>query len=229
MKPSRYNSFNQIHKGLRVLMYETATQLQQVDLSKSISINAIDQMKEVLLLFESHAHSEDQFFNKPLEKKDPAVSILFLKEHEEDHRLGEVLNDLLNQWKSANDDEARALIGRNLLYAFNEFIAFNLYHMNKEEIELNTALWKHYSDEEIKSTEQELVQQVSPAKIMRYAKWMIRGINDNELYHWLKEVRANAPEMVFNGLLEVAKEQLSTERMNVLNNKLKAEHDLIPG
>ncbi|MDZ7648287.1 MAG: hypothetical protein U5K54_14500 [Cytophagales bacterium] len=61
--------------------------------------------------------------------------------------------------------------------------------MNKEEIELNAALWERYTDMEIKAIEQTLVQNIPPQKMMQYAKWMIRGINDKELIHWLGEVR----------------------------------------
>jgi hypothetical protein len=222
MKDSRYNSFFRIHNGLRTVVFETAIQLQQSDLSDP-QCNTIEQVEDILSLFESHAHGEDHFFNEPLEEKDSRISNMFLKEHEEDHRLGQVLSDLINQWKNANDHQARSAVGRNLLYAFNEFIAFNLYHMNKEEIELNAVLWAHYSDEEIKATEQALVQQVPPDKMMRYAKWMIRGNNDEELYHWLKEVQLFAPQEVFNGLFKIAQEELPAERFHQLQLKLETQ------
>lgn len=221
MNQERYNSFNQIHKGLRALLYDTALQLQQADLSDKLSsMGAITQLEEVLFLFESHAHGEDQFFNEPLEQKDQTVATLFLEEHKEDHRLSQVLNDMINQWKNAVQDQVRGITGRNLLYAYNEFIAFNLYHMNKEEIELNKALWDQYTDDEIKSTEQRLVQQVPPAKMMKYAKWMIRGINDSELSHWLSEVRVTAPAPVFAGLYQIAEKELPPTRFDTLKVEL---------
>lgn len=221
MNQPRYNTFNQIHKGLRVLLYETATHLQQADLSDPVSgADAVEQVNEVVYLFDSHAHGEDQFFNEPLEKIDPKVSQLFVKEHEEDHRLSLVLTDLISQWRAENTADGRANTGRNLLYAFNEFIAFNLYHMNKEEIELNGVLWKHYSDTQIKQVEQTLVQQIPPQKMAIYAKWMIRGINDEELFHWLNEVRMFAPMEVYNMLMGIGKEQLAETRFDTLQERL---------
>ncbi|MBL7843143.1 MAG: hypothetical protein JNK44_04700 [Cyclobacteriaceae bacterium] len=222
---NRYNSFNQVHKGLRAYLYDTALKLQQTDLADAKAGEAaMQQVEEVLVLFESHAHNEDEFFNRPLEETNPEVAKLFEKEHEEDHRLGQVLADLVAQWREEPDDHARAVTGRNLFYAFNEFIAFNLYHMNKEEIELNAALWNAYSDEEIIATEQTLVQQTPPAKMMKYARWMIRGCNTVELTRWLSAVKANAPAEVFFALMHLATDELPAERLRELKAKLEGCH-----
>lgn len=213
MKANRYNTFNQVHKGLRALLYDTAMKLQQTDLSNSDkAISAIEQVRETLYLFESHANGEDYYFNEPLEKSKPEVAQLFQKEHEEDHRLGNVISHLLESWAQAETHDARREAGKLLFYSFNEFIAFNLYHMNKEEIELNAALWVQYSDDEIRAIEQTLVQNIPPAKMEAYGKWMIRGLNDVEIAKWLGEVRDLAPAPVFTLLDQIAKTELPPSR-----------------
>lgn len=228
MNTARYNSFNQIHKGLRALMYDTALQLQHTDLSdQEAGEETLKHVEDVLMLFESHAHNEDQFFNEPLGKSNPEVATMFEKEHEEDHRLAMVIQDLVQQWRVEKSDAGRALTGRNLFYAFNEFIAFNLYHMNKEEIELNAALWKEYTDDQIKATEQTLVQQTPPEKMMHYARWMIRGINDTELIKWLEEVRASAPAEVYSMLIGMAGRELSQARFEVVKNELEKTQNAV--
>lgn len=218
MNNSRYNSFLLIHKGLRTFLYETSIQLQQADLSDP-KCDVIEQVEKVLFLFDGHAHGEDTFFNKPLMQLDAKISNMFMKEHEEDHRLSEVISDLVSQWRNASDKNTRVIAGRNLLYAFYEFVAFNLYHMNKEELELNPVLWSHYTDEEIKTTEHTMVQQIAPEKMIQYARWIIRGNNDEDLYQWLKGVQMFAPE-VFVGLLDIAKSELSSERVQKLGSRL---------
>jgi hypothetical protein len=226
MNNSRYNSFNKIHKGLRAMLYETAQRLQQTNLSiREHGEKVIKQLEDVLYLFESHAHNEDHFYNEPLEKINPEIARIFEKEHEEDHRLAKVIHDLIEQWNNQTTDEDREKIGRNLFYTFNEFTAFNLYHMNKEELELNAALWKVYSDAEIKATEQSIVQQTPPQKMMMYAKWMIRGVNDNELIHWLGEVKAFAPTEVYAMVLSLAEKELPEERFRAVKNILDRHHE----
>ena len=224
MNNNRYNSFNQIHKGLRVMLYDTAEQMQQADMSKeTLAAPVLAQVEEVLYLFESHAHGEDHHFNEPLEKSYPEVAKLFEKEHEEDHRLAAVLSRLITSYRMADNDAERATRAKELYYAFNEFIAFNLYHMNKEEIELNAVLWEKYSDQEIKMIEQTLVQSIPPQKMMKYAKWMIRGINDAEIIHWLSEVKAFAPAPVFEMLISIAEVELPTQRYQLVADALSYE------
>ncbi len=228
MKSTRYNSFNRIHKGLRTMLYETALAMQQADLSRAEMAEPIlEQVEEILLLFESHAHSEDHHFNEPLEQTNPEIAALFEKEHEEDHRLGNVLRLLLVSYRGATTAEGRLEKGKLLFYAFNEFIAFNLYHMNKEEIDLNNTLWKRYTDQEIKGIEQAVVQSIPPDKMSRYAKWMIRGINNDELLHWFGEVQQFAPAPVFEMLMGIAEKELQTERFETLAAALNADQKTI--
>ena len=218
---TRHNSFYLIHKALRVAMYEMATALQQADFTDVISAEAtIQQVEELLMLFESHAHGEDHFFNEPLEAKEPAIAKLFEKEHEEDHRLANVLQQLTESWRVAITNDQRLEYGRLLCYAFNEFVAFNLYHMNKEEMELNEALWRHYTDEQILATEQVLVSQIPPDKMMKYAHWLVRGLSVEDLVGWLKPIQQNAPAPVFDALVAVAKEQLPAARYDLLTQRL---------
>lgn len=222
MKANRYNTFNQIHKGLRALLYDTAMKLQQTDLSDSDkAIAAIEQVHETLFLFESHAHGEDYYFNEPLEKSMPEVAELFQKEHVEDHRLGNVISHLLESWAQAETNDARREAGKLLFYSFNEFIAFNLYHMNKEEIELNAALWDQYSDEEIRAIEQTLIQNIPHAKMEAYGKWMMRGLNDVEITKWLGEVKNFAPAPVFALLDRIAKDELPSSRYYAIQEAIE--------
>ena len=224
MKTDRYNSFNQVHKGLRVMLYTTAEQMQQTDMSKEdLAKPVLEQVEEVLYLFESHAHGEDHHFNEPLEQSYPEVAKLFEKEHEEDHRLAAVLTHLIAAYRRSENDSERAVRAKELFYAFNEFIAFNLYHMNKEEIALNAVLWEKYSDQEIRMIEQTLVQSIPPQKMMKYAKWMIRGINNSEIIHWLSEVKAFAPTPVFEMLISIAEVELPTQRYQAVADALQYE------
>ena len=52
----RYNIFNQVHKGLRELLYQTASRLQQTDFSTHQEREAIlEQVNIVVDLFDKHA------------------------------------------------------------------------------------------------------------------------------------------------------------------------------
>lgn len=70
----RYNIFYQVHKGLRAMLYETAIQLQQTDFSNADEAGNIIRIKEVVELFDKHAHSEDNNILNAIESLKPSAS-----------------------------------------------------------------------------------------------------------------------------------------------------------
>ena len=58
----RYNIFYLVHKGLRQMLYQTASQLQQTDFTNADETAVLQQqITEVLDLFDEHAGIEDHF------------------------------------------------------------------------------------------------------------------------------------------------------------------------
>ncbi len=58
MQQSRYNIFNQIHKGLRAMLYDTALRIQQMIfhvLRKNRLFATVRQLEKVLAFFDKHA------------------------------------------------------------------------------------------------------------------------------------------------------------------------------
>lgn len=216
---NRYNTFRLIHKGLRALLYAASVKIQQADLgSVDEGKPVVDEIQLLISLFETHAHSEDVYYNEPLEKLKPDVANLFEKEHEEDHRLGNKLLSIIAKWKTATDNESRLTFGQELFYSFNEYIAFNLYHMNKEETMLNEVMWSVYSDEQIAGMEQKAVQNISPDNMGEYGKWILRGNNNEDIAGWISEIKHGAPAEVYTWIHGLAKQELNAERFSAIMN-----------
>jgi hypothetical protein len=217
---NRYNIFNQIHKGLRAFLYETANLLQQTDFTIAEEANiATHQLTEVLELFDKHADTEDHFILPVLEQFEPAVSSLFAEEHIQDHALSNRLRSLLNIFADAETADEQIQAGSAIKVSFVEFMVFNLNHMAKEESELNRLLWKYQTDGQLMTINQAIVAKVLPEDMARYAKWMMRGLNNTEISHWLQEVKNNAPTFVFHSLIEMAETELPEARKSVVLEK----------
>ena len=45
---------------------------------------------------------------------------------------------------------------------------------------------------------------------------MMRGLSCTEIINWLKEVKNNAPDFVFNGMLRLAEKELTSNRWNTV-------------
>ncbi|MES2848907.1 MAG: hypothetical protein V4685_07615, partial [Bacteroidota bacterium] len=167
---------------------------------------------DVLSLFDKHANTEDYFIIPAIEKHAPSVATLFEEEHVLDHELSSKLRSLLSIFRHTNAADEKEAIGGAIRYAFIEFMIFNLQHMAKEESKLNELLWENFSDDELKTITQEILGYLPPDTMAQYSTWMIRGLSNNEIKGWLMQVKNNAPEFVFAGLLAMAEKELPTHR-----------------
>jgi hypothetical protein len=84
--------------------------------------------------------------------------------------------------------------------------------MAKEEDVINKALWKHYSDAELHGITQKIIGSIPQPQMIRFSQWMMRGLNNNEIINWLKEIKNNAPDAVFQSMFEMAQQQLNSNR-----------------
>jgi hypothetical protein len=217
----RYNIFLLIHKGLRAALYQTALQLQQTDFtSEEETEEALNKVKEIVMLFDGHAHKEDHFILPAVNPYEPSVVASFEAEHEKDEALGRQLHQCIEHVQQAGSLLEKLVAGRALSETFVSFTVFNLQHMAKEEDILNRILWRYYSDEEIRAISRDLTKSVDPWMQDFYATWMLRGINDNEAASWMQAIERGMPAVVFQTLLQKAEQELPLPRFRKLTEAL---------
>jgi hemerythrin-like domain-containing protein len=213
---TRYNPFCQIHKALRHALATTLQQLQQADSVSREHTAAIEyQVAELIDMFEGHAHTEDTLFFPIVAQHAPDVVASFEAQHAEDHRLGQNLQQALDAFVRATQHE-RANAMAQLLYSFSAFMAFNLNHMNEEELRINPILWQVYSDEELMAFSAEVVKNIPPDKNAIYRKWMLRALSLAEIQAWYEAVRTTAPAFVWQDFVEAAYSELPEPQLNLL-------------
>jgi hemerythrin-like domain-containing protein len=217
----RYNIFFPIHKGLRAMLYETAIQLQQtsfVDIDEAAE--AIEQVKTVVDLFESHADKEDNYVFPAIASWEPSVVAAFEQEHVEDHELGESLQKWLTAFDYAVAPSAKQTIGEELTKAYIQFMVFNLRHMAKEEQVISPILWRYYTDSELHDITLKIMRAVPQEEMASFSRWMVRGLNNAEILYWLRGVKNSAPAPAFQALLAVAEKELHPHRWSFLQESL---------
>jgi hemerythrin-like domain-containing protein len=218
----RYNSFNIIHKGLRAALYQTALQLQQTDFTESDQIeDAINKVREVVLLFEGHAHKEDHFVLPLINEYEPSVVATFNAEHQKDEQLGVELEGAVKKLSQSSTSQEMIVAGGELTTSFVRFMVFNLEHMAKEEDIINQILWRYYSDDEIKAVVAQISQSTPPWMHDFYAKWMLRGISNGEVISWMKMIEKAQPPVVFQTLVQKAEQELPRKRFQKIRQSLK--------
>src|SRR5687767_15871550 len=93
---SRFNVFNQIHKGLRAMLYDTALTLQQTHFANADqAVAAVKKVRTAVDMFDAHTAHEDHFILPAIQQYEPSLADLFSLEHIKDHLLSEKLGDLL--------------------------------------------------------------------------------------------------------------------------------------
>lgn len=217
----RYNTFYQVHKGLRAMLYETGTELQRTDFNSEEEVGSVlANITTIVDVFDKHAHNEDFFVFAALAQYEPSVVDSFEQEHERDHELSTQLRTLINIYRSLETDAEKIQLGSALRKAYVDFLAFNLVHMAKEEDIINNLLWRYYSDEEILAIEKQIIASQTPESTAVVWKWMIRGLSNREITNWFKAVERNAPQVVFKNLFLTAEKELPRDRFQQVVNEL---------
>jgi hypothetical protein len=210
----RYNTFYFVHKALRAMLYETATELQRTDFNNDEEAAAlIANINLVVDSFDKHAHNEDHFVFPAVEQYDPSVVDAFEQEHVKDHELSNKLRSLIKIYHSLEMNEEKIQLGSAMRKAFVDFLSFNLVHMAKEEDIINNLLWRYYTDEQIQVIERQIIANQTPESTAVVWKWMLRGLSNQEITRWLTTVEKNAPAAVFNNIFAMAEKELPGFRL----------------
>ena len=213
MNNLRFNIFNQVHKALRAMLYDTAIAIQRTDFSREEQARKVfKKIETVLWLFDGHAETEDTMIFPLLKAIAPDVVDDFEQQHDADHALSHDLYNIIAAYNFARTETDMLHAGIKLLQAFNEFTAFNLQHMNKEETIINSLLWQHFTDIQLLELQKEIVSKVPPDKNEIVGRWMIKGISDMEMIVWLSKLKQTIPAAAFNCLYSFAAQELPEER-----------------
>jgi len=206
----RYDMFHQPHKGLRALLCDTAMHMLRTDFwNVEEAASMFNRLREMVLIFDRHAQSQDRFVSPAVKKYEPSVADLFEQEHTTGRRLGKLLLTVISRYEEAPVITAKAGMAARVHKAFNAFMVSTLEHMDKEGETLCPILWRYYADRELFSLSCQMASN-APARAMAIMnKWMLRGLNTGEITCWLQQVEANAPAPVFRSLLSSAENELN--------------------
>ena len=221
---TRYNPFHQIHQALRAMLYHCSLEVQHTDFADDTAANAVlTSLKELIWLFEGHAHTEDTKVFSLIQDKAPEVIADFEKQHEKDHMLAAHLQGCIEQYEAAIKSSDTVFAGRQLQFSLAEFTAFNLCHMNLEEVIIKDILWQHFTDEQLHALTMEIVANIPPEKNVRYSYWMLKGLATHEIINWFKAIQATAPPFVLDQMLELAESALPETVFNQIQESVHTE------
>lgn len=216
----RFDIYLAIHKALRAYMGETLGAIGRMDCSDQHDVAAaLEQLRELLDICEGHLQHEGEFLHTAMERRRPGSAMRIADEHiEHSHAIGDLRAAIaLVELGSAGE---RRVLAQMLYRQLALFVAENFEHMQREESEHNATLWSAYTDAELMAIEAELVASIPPAEMMVIARWMLANNDHDYRVNMLGGVRAHAPREVFEGLLAIARTNLTTRDWHKLADAL---------
>lgn len=212
MTALRVDLFTAIHKAIRSIIYETGSKLQSADFRDTDEEQRILKTTcEHLKMMKSHGEHEDNNIFNRLREYDHDTANLFFSEHHEIHSKYERITALIKEMIEAPLDKKLGY-GFLLNRSFNDFAAFYLIHMNKEEEVAIAATQKYFNDEELIEMRTNIQKSIPPEIYNVWMQYMFPSLTNIELAGILKGMKAGAPVEIFERTSGLAKEMVGNER-----------------
>jgi len=95
--------------------------------------------------------------------------------------------------------------------------------MKSEEIKANKKSWRRYSDAELADTGQKFSIGMPYDTMAPYSTWTVRGLSNDEILNWLRQVKRNAPDFMYKGLLAITEKEVNVNRWELIKASLSRE------
>lgn len=207
MAQQRYVMYRNIHKAIRHIMYSTALALGSADFRDQKSMReSLEQLRGTITLLKEHAEHEETFVHPALESRVPGITKPFEENHEDDERLFDRMRELGIQIEAVRDNDQRVALGNQLYGIFNTYIGDYLGHLDREEAELEQALWDHYTDQELAEIDNQIMGSVPPERMAVWVPVICNSWNASELTEILAGMKQSARPEAFAGMLKMAEQ-----------------------
>jgi hypothetical protein len=177
----RLDPFTPIHKGLRRLMFEAGVELARADFADAAAVAAVEgAVSTCLRLLREHADLEDRHVLPLIERADPELAAAIALEHPSLERAAIAVDTLWPRF-AALDGPARGELGDELVRRFNALVAEQLRHLDREERQVNAALWAALTDAEIGAASVAIVRELGPQRMAEWGAVLAKSLNPAEL------------------------------------------------
>ncbi|MGA8711016.1 MAG: hypothetical protein ACLP8Y_04420 [Thermoplasmata archaeon] len=200
--------FTPIHKAIRSMIYDLGGRLQRADFADPAASAAIlaDLEHEfsaavssacVLCLLHNHGGDEESVPFPAMLPFDGGMIRTLIEEHQEINRRLVAITTKARELAGIYAADARLEVGRRINQEVNEFFAYYLVHMNKEEVSLVPAMREHFTDDQLRAMRSTIMRAMPRERFAAYLRWMLPSLTLNELTGMLTGIKQGAPpEMI---------------------------------
>lgn len=198
----RIRSYDLPHKALRNALSQLMQLAGKTNFTDSAQVKRLKSIgNEVITLLHSHSNSENEIILKQLESRQKGSSVADLEDHEV---LEEELNLLTKKLDSLSTqtDANRAL---DFFQAVSVFYSHYIAHMIQEETITENLIQAHFTDEELISHRNAIMQKIGFPELLLWLKYAVPALPDVEAMELLKGVRGMVPAEDFQAVMRELK------------------------
>jgi hypothetical protein len=216
----RLDLYSGIHKALRALMADTLLAVGRMDFADEHEVDqTTGRVGELLAMCRSHLEHENEFMHTAMEARAPGSTAVGAADHREHVAHLAELSHAVQVLRAAAAAQ-RAVLAQDLYRRLALFIAGNFEHMNVEETSHNAVLWARYTDAELHGIHAALLASLPPHEMMFAIRWMVPYMNPAERAGMLGGMKANAPEPVFQAVIDMVRPFLTNREWEKLASAL---------
>jgi hypothetical protein len=229
----RENLFRPIHKGIRLMIYESGLRLSTTDFTDVPESNAtISMLRQdlnsatsncLLCLLRVHGdHEEQDLFAAVRPYAADTVAGLIVQHGEIVSRI-QSIGRTCDQLIGMTDSQQRVELGDRLNNECNELFTFILGHLIDEETKIVPLMWDHYTDEELRALRATFYNRIPIERFDVRKRWTLPALNVGELLLFLSGMKAEPAPNRFSEAMRVAKETLDSALWQMLASQVGHE------
>jgi hypothetical protein len=190
----RVDLFTTVHKGLRVLLFETTRLVARTDFADDHECSvAVVATTELLRWLDEHSAHEDAVIMPRLSELAPELHSALAAEHARVDGLAHVVKRLLPRFSGA-DTAQRIALGVRLHRRLGRLTAEHLAHMEREETEANRVLWAHIDDASLAALRGRILASIAPARLAAWLGILLPAVSPAERAGMIAGLRTPASE-----------------------------------
>jgi len=214
----RLKSLDPPHKGLRNALGKLTLIAGKTDYTSLSSVENLKIIaKEVFHLLKDHTSTENKFILAPLEKRNSSFTRNYFSDHEE---IDQIEQQLLERFLSLNGEQTNDY-GHQLYLDFCQFHSHYLEHINEEDSLLEIEMQKQFTDEELIQHQIDIMGEMSFETLLLWFKYIVPARRPEENAQVLTGFKSAAPEVAFNAVLNVIKNEVSENEFQAILSLIK--------
>jgi len=216
---TRFDLYTDIHKALRTMLFDVAAKAGRCNFDDPAELGLLqDEFGLLCGVIEEHTQHEERFVHPHIVKFEPALAAALDAEHERSMAdLTTLQTTLAAIVPTAQDVVSR---GNTLYRQYCAWLGDFLIHMNEEETVIMPALQAHLDDGQLMCISLELRGAIEPERMGMYLSKMIPAMNGSECTALFLGMKMGAPQEVYEGTLQLAKQVLSRPAFHRLSASL---------